>query len=558
MNRESKSYKEEYLKNLQREIANIQTNERGNMNFKQFGTSTPNALPDNRTGVEKMGDTQRIINEVKRGLLEIMEPDYMTVVVNDLQKNIKILEFVYAKMPYIQRKLREKYKKESLTPALFNDELDNFINKDVVGLIHDTLLPVQADVEAESGEIDYEHAENEEDEDEGSEEGSEEDEESLGSQLEPQISENEEGAPEYEEGEEEEDKAILEYRQIINENMPNLDAYSSRLQSIDIEDASAEELLEIQKLVHKYENFIKSTIYHLNELYKITKDDAEKEAIPQLLELLKTQEADNMSYQERVSNVMQKYKPQEKLEAPVEEAEEAEGAEEIDLNELIKISLEIKDLEKNYPEQVEQVKELKQAYDDILEEHVTPKKPEPAPAPAPAQKSDIALKYASLMSPSTTATQLHTYITKKDKTSSSYEKLSLQQKIDINQSLYDKGGKPSANGQRAMKALKAKIDDLKKELPEQETYKEEKAKPVVIKPVKPVKLESEGSGIKPTMTIKPIFNHDRFEILKGEIIAGNDSKDILREFKKMLHDAVRKRLMTHDELEEYLEEIDVN
>ena len=149
MNRESKTYKEEYLKNLQREIANIQTNERGNMNFKQFGTSTPNSLPDNRTGVEKMGDTQRVINEVKRGLLEIMESDYMTVVVNDLQKNTKILEFVYAKMPYIQRKLREKYKKESLTPALFNEELDNFINKDVVGLMRDKLLPVQADVEPE-------------------------------------------------------------------------------------------------------------------------------------------------------------------------------------------------------------------------------------------------------------------------------------------------------------------------------------------------------------------------------------------------------------------------
>ena len=169
MNRESKSYKEEYLKNLQREIANIQTNERGNMNFKQFGTSTPNALPDNRTGVEKMGDTQRIINEVKRGLLEIMEPDYMTVVVNDLQKDKAKLEFVYAKMPYIQRKLREKYKKESLMPIIFYEELDNFINKDIIGLIQEKLLPVQADVEAESGEIDYEHQG-----DEGEESGGEE------------------------------------------------------------------------------------------------------------------------------------------------------------------------------------------------------------------------------------------------------------------------------------------------------------------------------------------------------------------------------------------------
>ena len=579
MNRESKTYKEEYLKNLQREIANIQTNERGNMNFKQFGTSTPNSLPDNRTGVEKMGDTQRVINEVKRGLLEIMEPDYMTVVVNDLQKNTKILEFVYAKMPYIQRKLREKYKKESLTPALFNEELDNFINKDVVGLIQEKLLPVQADVEADSGEINYEHQGDEHQGDEGEESGGEE-------QAEEQFQEHKESdIKDFEPigiTEEEEEGNGRKYSgsqlTVLGRNIEHL---QDQIIEIMGDGGHMESMLEYKSL----DDFADQEIQNMTELNEdvglllaeqkrdildlntklvhnasIAKSQLELSDIGRFEQI--NDDYDNvnhsnneafLSMRKRLSALIvrkqqQQPPPQEKLEAPAsdsEEEEEEEGSYNPSLS------------EEEEEEEEEGEHKLELAYE-----------PEPEPEP---KTQDIEIKFQKLSEKAVGSTQLQQAIARARKNPNA----TIDQKIELAEryknSLTNEGFKETStkmtNANKEIEILKQeqKTNKSKTEpgfIPS--SQKQQKENPLFnISPKKPKKTH--GSGLNKhikeeikRIEIKPIFNHDRFEILKGEIIAGNDSKDILKEFKKMLHDAVRKRLITHEELEEYLEEIDVN
>lgn len=583
MNRESKTYKEEYLKNLQREIANIQTNERGNMNFKQFGTSTPNSLPDNRTGVEKMGDTQRVINEVKKGLLEIMEPDYMTVVVNDLQKNTKILEFVYAKMPYIQRKLREKYKKESLTPALFNEELDNFINKDIVGLMHDKLLPVQADVEAESGEINYEHQGDEGEESGGEEQAEEEYQEQDGSDMgdfEPiGITEEEEGDDQKYSGSQLTNlgRDIEHLQDQINEIMGD----GGRMESIlgdksldDLTDQEIQDMTELNEAIGRFLEAQQRDILDLNNKLlhneSITKSQLELSDIDRLKQINNTYDNENYrnndafkSMRKRLSAVIgrkqkQQPPPQEKLEAPASDSEEEEEEEG-----LYNPSLSDEEEEGLYNQSLNDEEEEEEEEGEHKLEPAYVQEPEP-------KKQDIEIKIQKL-SDVVGSKNLQQAIARARKNPTA----TIEQKIELVERYKNALTKEGfADTSTKVKNANKEIEILRQEQKTNKSktepgfvpssQKQQKGNPLFNISPKTSK-KTHGSGLNKhikeeikQIEIKPIFNHDRFEILKGEIIAGNDSKDILKEFKKMLHDAVRKRLITHEELEEYLEEIDVN
>jgi len=521
MNRESKTYKEEYLKNLQREIANIQTNERGNMNFKQFGTSTPNSLPDNRTGVEKMGDTQRVINEVKKGLLEIMEPDYMTVVVNDLQKNTKILEFVYAKMPYIQRKLKEKYKKESLTPALFNEELDNFINKDVIGLMRDKLLPVQADVEPE---------------DEGGDGGDDGNHGGFGDLGEfEDLSEYE-----YTEREKEIEAQIKQNDELITQLKRQKPPDNDAIRQLEQENVELERELigdvDWENAGIKPAQPAESDEDDVSSIGSERSGQSEQEPEPKLTEQQQILKGHIRNVELRIQDLTENHPD--------------EGGQIQDLRDkLEQLNLAYEQLPNAHP-----VAQVEAPESDEEEEEEGSQAGSQAGAPEPEEQIPTKPKAGEPEVKAEFATTYQTYDQlQKFKGQPAYKTASPENKLEIQLRLKGEIDKKIKRGETVTKKVKtgnlATIEALEQEIASKKPSAGKGLKP---KPIKHIKEEIKQ------IEIKPIFNHDRFEILKGEIIAGNDSKDILKEFKKMLHDAVRKRLMTHEELEEYLEEIDVN
>jgi hypothetical protein len=278
--------------------------------------------------------------------------------------------------------------------------------------------------------------------------------------------------------------------------------------------------------------------------------------------------------------------PQEKLEAPESESEEEEEEEElyspslsdeeeeeeeeeesdeeeeekkeITIDHILALADKIDAMKSKHPENKKQIEKMQQQYDTLFDKYNDLNEPEEPEEQIPIKpKAGEPPQPKAEESPQPKAEFLSTYQTyeqlQKLKSQPSYKTASPENKLEIQLRLKREINKKIERGETVTKKVKtgnsATIEALTKEI---ESKKPSAGKGLKHKPIKHVKEEIKQ------IEIKPIFNHDRFEILKGEIIAGNDSKDILKEFKKMLHDAVRKRLITHEELEEYLEEIDVN
>ena len=627
--RNTKNYKEEYLKNLQREIANIQTVERGKLNFIQFGTSVPSELPDNRTGVEKMGDLQRIVNNVKTGLLEIMEPEYVTVVVGRAQQDPSVLRFIYAKMPYIQRKLKEKYRKDTLLPSIFESEIGLMITRDAIHADQDALFGAQANVEPEDGDGGGGGGDGGDGDGGGGEDGEEEEEE------------EEEGGSEEDEGgsEEDEEKLVLRAKKlttkianrlnykkgaqgnsVIAHDRNRLEKIKTRIRELEnaggasqgaagashgvaLEGAppgseEAKYTTEINVLRNKLENYQQ----HYNNNLEVTEDQARLDRLIVILsELTKARlgpqgaaGASQMGLDDDSISTVSVEKDD-----PEVEKDDPEGISENMLNlinepskfggfdneaqqtvyndEIAQYRKSYKDLkakldkvntnladediteedkllnEDRREELLAAIKTITDELDDLREPYIKPK-PAPAgpapvspapvspvpvsPAPVPAQVGPPSVIYKPKF---TTDEQLYRYIYGSGKTT--YANDSNENKLQL-LLRFQPLNKGSDN---TKETLRKDIETLQKLIPQKATGEGFK------RPFKPIERPIERQ-----IEIKPIFNHNRFEILKGEIIAGNDSKDILKEFKKMLHDAVRKRLISHEDLEDYLDEIDVN
>ena len=562
MSRESKSYKEAYLKNLQQEIANIQTNERGMMNFRQFGSTNPNAIADNRTGVEKMGDTQRIINEVKKGLLEIMEPDYVVVVINQLQQDTPKLEFVYAKMPYIQRKLREKYRKESLMPGLFNEELDRIIYKDVVGLIEKEVLPTQLDVgdggggggggddgggyDSGDGGADLgEGSEHEGSVDEGSFDEGSVDEGSVAEKAKAKhlkflydniISNDTKIYNTFQKGKitEDDKEDIIGYklnienlttklRELIFEEKPKLGTkidltYFALNKSI--EDNNEESKLENQQKYNELIEINGSYETMLDEMTKINdyikNIDEHGDFVSGSVEV----EEAKLGSNEEPGSVKVPEVEEAKLGSNEETGSDSDSESKSEIG-----NEEVEEVFSN-----EDLKKLGLNESDI-KDIKSPKK----------QNIEIIFKPKFQ-----TYTQLNRYAYGSGK--EKFDKQSKENQLVILKRLKKQMEAENKGSENTLLSTIQDIATLEDELGIHKGAQEVQKEP----PKEEVK-QGEGLRIK-----KPVFNHDRFEILKGEIIAGNDSRTILKEFKQMLHDAVRKRLISNEELEEYLDEIDGN
>ena len=105
---DKKSVRMEYINNLKLDTANITRNYNANQIFKATGTSRPNALPDTRTTTDKRADKEAI----KRELIAEFSTITDGIVANDIVQKLQPqdLEFAGDQIAYILRKLKDRYK----------------------------------------------------------------------------------------------------------------------------------------------------------------------------------------------------------------------------------------------------------------------------------------------------------------------------------------------------------------------------------------------------------------------------------------------------------------
>ena len=101
-----KKFRQQYLANLQQEIANDTKNLNANLIFKKTGV--PQQLMDTRSFNEKVNDVFRLKMDLRSGLKEITDNTQIDQVVEELNTNE--LQFASSALPYIIADLKPKYK----------------------------------------------------------------------------------------------------------------------------------------------------------------------------------------------------------------------------------------------------------------------------------------------------------------------------------------------------------------------------------------------------------------------------------------------------------------
>jgi len=101
-----KKFRQQYLANLQQEIANNTKNYEANIVFKKTGV--PQQLADTRSLDEKVGDVFRLKLDLRSGLKDITDDLNAVQVVEGLDDNE--LRFASSALPYIIADLKPKYK----------------------------------------------------------------------------------------------------------------------------------------------------------------------------------------------------------------------------------------------------------------------------------------------------------------------------------------------------------------------------------------------------------------------------------------------------------------
>ena len=117
-------YREQYINSLRLEASNAQRNLNANQIFKQTGQS-PAPPPDNRTTTEKYGDRERLKLDIRSGLKEIADGQNVSEIMGSL--NDYQLTFLAAQLPQIILDLKPKWKYGILAP-IFMDYLERLIN----------------------------------------------------------------------------------------------------------------------------------------------------------------------------------------------------------------------------------------------------------------------------------------------------------------------------------------------------------------------------------------------------------------------------------------------
>ena len=105
-----KSIRQEYINNLKLDTANITRNYNANQIFKSTGTSRPNAIPDTRTTTDKRADKEAIKRELIAEFSTITDGVVANDIVQKLAEEASLLEFAGDQIAYILRKLKERYK----------------------------------------------------------------------------------------------------------------------------------------------------------------------------------------------------------------------------------------------------------------------------------------------------------------------------------------------------------------------------------------------------------------------------------------------------------------
>lgn len=104
---DASKFREQYLAELAQQIANDDKNLQANKIYKKTG-QTPSIVLDTRTSGEKLADKQRLKIEIRRGLSEIMDGSTAERVVQEMDDDA--LEFLAQRLPEIVSILKPKYK----------------------------------------------------------------------------------------------------------------------------------------------------------------------------------------------------------------------------------------------------------------------------------------------------------------------------------------------------------------------------------------------------------------------------------------------------------------
>lgn len=102
-------FRQEYLANLALQMQNDDTNLQANKIFKKTG-QTPSQPMDTRSTTEKLADIERLKIDVRAGLAEIADGQQAQDIVNHLAGDADALRFVAQYMPEIIKDLKPKYK----------------------------------------------------------------------------------------------------------------------------------------------------------------------------------------------------------------------------------------------------------------------------------------------------------------------------------------------------------------------------------------------------------------------------------------------------------------
>ena len=120
-------FREEYLANLALQAKNDDDNLQANKIFKKTG-QTPSQPMDTRNTTEKLADIERLKIDVRAGLAEIADGQQAQDIVNHLAGDADALRFVAQNMPEIIKDLKPKYKYGILS-AVFMPYILRYMDK---------------------------------------------------------------------------------------------------------------------------------------------------------------------------------------------------------------------------------------------------------------------------------------------------------------------------------------------------------------------------------------------------------------------------------------------